>query len=76
MYNSLKKHPIPSKKFTQIYKYFILSPSKNYNNLHFVSIFGELMTFFAHKKKGGGYCAMCQLVLLYSFLAKSNLLFY
>lgn len=73
MYNRFKNtqfHPKNSRKFTNI---LYLSPSKNYNNLHFVSIFGKLMTFFAHR---GGYCAMCQLILLYSFLAKSNLLFY
>ena len=70
MYNSLKNtqfRPKKSRKFTNI---LYLLPSKNYNNLHFDSIFRKSMTFFAHR---GGYCAMCQFVLLYSFLARCKI---
>ncbi len=66
--NSLKNttfRPKNSRKFTNI---SYLSPSNNYNNLHFVSIFGKLMTFFAHR--GGVLCnvSVCIIVLIFSSL--------
>ncbi len=66
MNNSLKSttfHPKNSRKFTNI---SYLSPSKNYNNLHFDSIFGKSMTFFAHR--GGVLCnvSACIIVLIFS----------